>query len=98
MPKIYFLRHQAAGLLAEYPFAEPPTEEQVNLFARVLRARHGDAHPKTREPYWLRVVTVDLLDHTFKPPMPGPVSASAAESLAALAEPQVTARGTVTNP
>jgi hypothetical protein len=61
MAKIYFLRHQAGGVLHEYPFAEPPTEEQRAAVWKLCFHRHGAEHPKIytdesgnefKRPYW----------------------------------------------
>jgi hypothetical protein len=58
---IFFVRHQAAGVLHDFPFEQAPSGGQVAAIARALETLHGDAHPKTGEPYWLRVVEVPLL-------------------------------------
>jgi hypothetical protein len=62
MAKIYMVRHQANGLVHEYPFAQKPTEAQLDAISRLCFQRHGFSHPKTPdEPYWTRIVEVDLL-------------------------------------
>jgi hypothetical protein len=93
--KVYFLRHQAAGILSEFPFASPPTDEQIEAFARILRTRHGEEHPKTREPYWLRVYAAELLEADYMPAKPAPPSL--ADNLAALDSPQVSGTGHVSD-
>lgn len=61
MSSIYFLRHQAAGILTGYPFAQPPTAEQRKPIEAMLRAAHGPKHPKTSEPYWVTVVECPIV-------------------------------------
>lgn len=71
---IYFLRHQAAGVLWEHPFSGPPTDIQRAAVAANLRMRFGDRLPRTGEPYWLVVVPVETLGPfdvpAFEPPSP----------------------------
>ena len=59
--KIYFLRHQAAGIVHKYPFSSPPTNEQRAAVERECFQQHGASHPKTGESYWMTVVDVDLV-------------------------------------
>ncbi len=70
--KVYFLRHQAAGVLDDLPFAEPPTDMQRAAVMRNLRVRYGTHLPRTGEPYWLIVVERDVLGPLdvpdFEPP------------------------------
>jgi hypothetical protein len=58
---IYFVRHQAAGVLWECPLLAPPSAEQLAAITAVCEARHGAAHPKTDEPYWAGVVAIAVL-------------------------------------
>lgn len=62
MAKVYFVRHQAHGVVDEFPFASHPTQEQVARVAKYCFQAHGFGHPKTpNEPYWTKVVDVDVL-------------------------------------
>jgi hypothetical protein len=62
MAKIYFVRHQAHGIVHEYPFASHPTADQVEAVRKFCFNVHGFGHPKTpKEPYWTRVVERDVL-------------------------------------
>lgn len=58
---VYMIRHQAGGTLPEYLFAERPTETQLEPIRELLRARHGDKHPKTKQTYWLQVIEVVVM-------------------------------------
>jgi hypothetical protein len=100
MATVFFLRHQAAGTLAEFPFAEHPTEKQIQFFETVMATRHGLIHPKTKEPYWLRVYPAELLGPGFLPEIPGITGGGvrAGELSAALDNVDVEGQGTVTNP
>ncbi len=51
---LYILRHQAAGYLHDFVFEGLPSKEQVKPIAAMLVRRHGAAHPKTGETWWLR--------------------------------------------
>lgn len=69
MAKIYFYRHQAAGVLHDMPFADPPTKAQCKALDALMLLKHGAHHkkelekePADRRPYWSQVVAVDLLD------------------------------------
>jgi len=59
--KVYFPRHQAAGILTDYPFEEPPTAEQTAPLLVMLRERHGEVHPKTGAAHWTTVVSSEVL-------------------------------------
>lgn len=65
MSKIYFIRHQAAGIVtkdgAPLAFGQPPTEAQFSAVERECFLTHGDRHKKTGEFYWTKVVEVDVL-------------------------------------
>ena len=69
---IYFVRHQAAGVVWEYPFGAEPTQAQVAAVEAICAARHGAVHPKTRARYWSRVEAVDVLDAGDIPTAPEP--------------------------
>ena len=76
MAKIYFVRHQAHGIVPNFPFKEHPTQEQVALVAKWCFQQHGFGHPKTPgEPYWTRVAEFDLLGPTDLPDVPDRVLA-----------------------
>jgi hypothetical protein len=96
MAKVYFVRHQAHGILPSFAFGQPPTAKQQEAIARICAATHGAAHPKTKEPYWFKVVEVDVLgaDADIAPPEPRSVSSSKAD----LPAPTVEGRGHVENP
>ena len=58
--KIYFIRHQAGGVIHDAPFESPPTPAQcAAVLARVPEFRENDRHPKTGEPYWVKVICVE---------------------------------------
>ena len=54
--KIYLLRHQAAGVLWEFPFRSKPTDSQLAAAQSRCAHLHGSHHAKTKEPLWLRVI------------------------------------------
>jgi hypothetical protein len=47
--KIYFVRHQAAGVVYDYPFLQPPSEEQIAAVKRRCFQSFGAEHPKLGE-------------------------------------------------
>jgi hypothetical protein len=62
MDKIYFVRHQAHGIVHEFPFAKHPTQAQVAAVNKWCFQLHGFGHAKTPgEPYWTKVVERDVL-------------------------------------
>lgn len=61
MSKIHFVRHQVAGVLYEYPFEVAPSDAQVGQIAVRMARLHGTEHPKTKEPYWVQVVSYDMI-------------------------------------
>jgi len=67
MAKVYFVRHQAAGYLTAFPFADPPTDAQIASIKKLCDMQHGTHHAKTEEPYWLKGVGIDLLDSEADP-------------------------------
>lgn len=80
MAKIYFVRHQAHGIVHEFPFAEHPTQNQVADVVRFCFQSHGFGHPKTPDqPYWTMVVERDVLGPNDKPDVPERVLAPAGE-------------------
>jgi len=58
--KIFFLRHQAGGVLWEYPFASDPTPGQVAPIETLMSLRFGTVSKKG-DTYWLRVVEVEVV-------------------------------------
>lgn len=98
MAKIYLVRHQAAGLVHEFPFSQPPSEPQVDAVKAFCLQSHGFGHPKTPdEPYWVRVEERDLLGSLDLPVAPERTSGLSVNSAAA-GEFSVSGSGTVTNP
>lgn len=59
--KVFFIRHQAAGLITKYAFANYPTQTQIDAVSRECFQQFGAAHPKTGETYFLQVVESVLL-------------------------------------
>jgi hypothetical protein len=94
MAKVYFLRHQARGVLHDLPFAQHPTKEQIAAVARLCAAAHGTHHPKTEEPYWLKVAEIEMVGPDFVIPMPAPAGVGKAE----LPGPVASGVGHVENP
>jgi hypothetical protein len=70
MKTIHYVRHQAAGILTDFPFASAPTDKQIAALAKLCFQRHGEKHPKTREAYWLKVEEVPLLGASDVPSVP----------------------------
>lgn len=62
MNKIYYVRHQAHGVVHEFPFRASPTQNQIEAVRKYCFNIHGFGHMKTPgEPYWVKVVEVPLL-------------------------------------
>lgn len=98
MATIRFVRHQAAGVLYDFPFADEPTAKQLDALTAFCELRHGKAHPKTGEPYWLRVVEVTVLGASDAPRV-GPVGVVGNDSAeATVPEFSVDGIGSVSNP
>lgn len=70
MKTIHYVRHQAAGILTDFPFAGTPTDKQVAALAKLCFQSHGETHPKTGEPYWLKVVEMPVLGAGDIPEVP----------------------------
>lgn len=92
--KVYYVRHQAGGVCTEYPFSLPPSELQVKAVERIMAARHGARHAKTKKVYWTRVVEAEMLgpNDVPQPPATGsPAGSGGAEmvDLVAAGEGQV---------
>lgn len=93
MDKIYFIRHQAGGVITKYPFANHPTEAQFAAVAKECFQNFGADHPKTKEPYWVRVEALPVLGGEV-PEVAERVLTTA--SMAGVGEFYVSGRGTVT--
>lgn len=98
--KVHFLRHQAHGVCAEFPFAEKPSELQERAVARLLAARYGERHPKTGERYWFRVYEVEVLGPSDvpKPPPPPAPAGEAGKGSGPLADLEAAGTGRIKNP
>lgn len=71
MAKLFFIRHQAAGVLFQFPFAQPPSKAQQAAVERFCVMQNGVSHSKTPgEPYWTRVVELDVLGPNDIPNVP----------------------------
>lgn len=80
MAKVYFVRHQAAGVLWDSPFGATPSAGQVGALKERCEQRHGDSHPKSGEPYWLTIEEIQVLGDADMPDVSqsdGGVSSSA---------------------
>ena len=60
--KIFFLRHQVEGVLWQLPFSTAPTFGQIEHVEAVMRKKHGSEHPKTKEPFFLKVVELEVIE------------------------------------
>jgi hypothetical protein len=94
MTSVFYVRHQAAGVMHEFPFRSPPTEEQQAAIARLCFQRCGGTHPKTNEPYWVRIVEIPLLSAADVPEVPE--RSLSVATTAGVGEFVVAARGEVT--
>lgn len=72
MAKVFYLRHQAAGILTQFPFVETPSETQIAAIKALCDDAHGELHAKTDEPYWLKVVEATMFGPTDMPEPPDP--------------------------
>lgn len=96
MNKIYLARHQAHGVVHEFPFSDPPTEAQLAKVWTFCFGIHGASHPKTpSEPYWLNVAEIAVLGPSDVPEFETPGLKSVA-STALVGELSVSGAGTVT--
>ena len=60
--EVFFIRHQAAGVIWQTPFAQPPTVQQFEAIRTHVERTTGRVHPKTGEVFWLKVVAVRVLE------------------------------------
>ncbi len=96
MAKIYFVRHQAAGVLWQFPFSAPLTDAQLVAVGELCFQAHGDTHPKTGERYWINGIAVEVLSPSDVPEVPERSLSVANE--AGMPEIKVEATGHVENP
>lgn len=91
--KIYYLRHQAAGVISESPFTSPPTPEQLAPLIEKIRKKFerpdegddGTKHPKTKKPYLMKIIEVDTDKPGEDPVTVGGVNGESAAEIDALA-------------
>ncbi len=95
MAKVYFVRHQAAGFITEFPFAQEPTEAQIAAVAKKCFQSFGAEHPKSGEPYWVKAFAFDVLGPNDVPVVPER-SLSSVSTSASAGEFIVAGTGTVT--
>jgi hypothetical protein len=95
MAKVYFVRHQAGGVMHEYPFAKEPSDAQVAALSKLCFQRFGATHPKNNAAYWARIVEVELLGPSDVPKVPDQGPSVVSE--AGLSKLSVSAAGTVTS-
>jgi hypothetical protein len=94
MASIFLVRHQAGNVIHEYPFAQRPSEQQLAAVKKLCLQRHGFSHAKTpQEPYWVKVVEVELLGPNQVPDVPD--VGSSVTSSALVGELKVEAKGEV---
>lgn len=93
MKTAYGIRHQAAGLLPVF-FADRPTDAQLSRVNAACERRHGPGHPKTKEPWFLKVIEIPLLS-TGDDPVPEKAPAPETEELQAF---EASGEGKVTPP
>jgi hypothetical protein len=99
MAKIYLVRHQAQNVVHQFPFAQPPTPEQLAAVSRFCFQSWGRSHEKTPdEPYWVKVIEVDLLGPNDVPDVPDRALSLSKENIADPDKFVVAARGHVENP
>lgn len=96
MGSVYMLRHQAGGVLSQFVFERPPTGEQMLSAAFYFEQLHGSTHPKTKEPYWLRVVEVPVLQADDQLPLTAGTADGAKDNVTELAPVSMSGTGTVT--
>lgn len=57
--KLYLIRHQAAGIIHDFPFDHAPSATEITPILARCQAQHGDKHPKSKKTYWAKVVCVE---------------------------------------
>ena len=98
MSKMHLMRHQAHGLLWQFPFESPPTDAQQAVLADYCLRLHGENHPKTGEPYAAWVEEVELLGPNDEPRAFIPVGGSSRDNSAGMPGNQASGVGHVSNP
>ncbi len=94
--KIYFIKHQAHGVVWEYPFSADPTEAQLERVWQYCFSIHGASHQKTPgEPYWQQVVSSEVLGPDAAPAFE-PAGLKMKTSTSSAGEVLVTGKATVT--
>ena len=96
--KIFYLRHQAAGILHEFPFSSPPTDDQLAPIQAMLLARHGLTHPKTKEAYWTMVVESEVIGANAMPSVDMPEEKSNGRGGGIMGMVEASGSGHVANP
>ena len=91
--KLYFFRHQAAGVLHANPYTSCPGAADEAAMMASMDATYGKCHPKTGERYWLRVVEVDS-----DAPPPAPAGDSGNGGSGSLKDLVASGKGHVSNP
>lgn len=74
--KVFFLRHQAEGVLHAYPFATRPTPEQCAPLLEACAQKWGAGHPKTGEPFGFWIVELEAIAEGELPKLPEPPRAA----------------------
>jgi hypothetical protein len=97
MAKIYFVRHQAQNVVYQFPFAQPPSDEQIAAVRRFCFQTWGPTHEKG-DPYWTRVEEFDLLGLDEVPDVPLRALSLSKENVADPNKYEVSAQGHVENP
>ena len=98
MSKVYYFRHQAAGVMYEFPFTEAPSELQLAPLRKLCAARYGDTHPKTSEKFWGKVVDYEVVSGIPKVEQPAEGGPPPGRGSAGSTEFQISGTGTVRNP
>lgn len=70
--KVFFLRHQAEGVLHAYPFATRPSPEQLQPLLEACERKWGPGHPKTGDPFSFFIVELDAIAEGELPKLPEP--------------------------
>ena len=101
---VFFLRHQAAGIVHDHPFASRPTDAQIAPLRSLLEWRHGAAHPRTGQAYWMDVVAIEVHEDGAIPVVdipagaPGPRGRASAVGVGGFADLSAHGNGFVRNP
>ena len=102
--KVYYVRHQAAGIVADvdgkpYAFKQQPNDMQLAALKRICIARHGEIHKKRDTEWWMKVVEADVIGNEV-PAIPEPETTGSltASGKAELSGPRGSGSATVRNP